>query len=1039
MRAETTMKRELAFALQVQSQFDSPLGRTRGTPVENGSERAKGTRRSNRLNGSSENRRKKPKRVSMTPSREKSGNVRYNKEVLALSNGAADYGKNKRSKVANEEDMVSGVESIETANQDQIESGSMETTTQEVMECTTVLPPSGDEIRGVYVEASAGEGLRDSTEQPRSHQGILDDIFGDEIIGVSGEEGSATEDLLDTTEQSIFHQGISEDIVGNEIKDVPAEGLVEEGLRDGTELHQEISEDISGEEIKGPSAEATAGEGLQCLMNGEKVEAQNADAQNVVVVKAPKRFTRSALKQKVEQLDVGLVSVPIAIDYALDGAVDGVIKVNRKEDVALGEGLLTKIESKMPTMQGNYWTLKKFLATGLLDGYKVFYYSSIEEHVLHGVIKDGGISCLCGLCQGSTVISPCQFEIHACNKSRNPQQYIRLDSGMSLHNVLLACQNTSVEVLIDTIQTIIGDQSVKKSTLCMICKGSCIPVSSDQEKQCCDSCADVKNLEITATPINTPNARPSTKKRGRPKSSTPASSCKSSAYKVKKKIMKKSQKGSIKSSSRIICVSPPVAKSLGKITKKDLGMHKVVFGEGGLPNGTEVAYFSRGQKLLEGYTIGHGIFCRCCSSEISASQFEAHAGWSTRRKPYQNIYTSNGVSLHEFAISILQNGRNKEEEDNDSLCIFCADDGNLLFCDGCPRAFHMECASLSSVPTGKWFCNYCQNMFQREKYVGHNANAVAAGRVAGDDPIDQITKRCIRIVKTEEEAESVACLLCRGYDFSKTGFGPRTVIVCDQCEKEYHIGCLKEHEMDDLKELPEGKWFCSIDCDRVHSILQNFASHGEKNIPDSLLDIMKKKHENESPDGFTNFDVRWRILSGKVSSSETKSLLSKIVTIFHHSFDPIVDEATGRDFIPSMVYGRSFRGQDFGGMYCALLTVNSTIVSVGIFRVFGQEIAELPLVATSNAHQGKGYFKVLFSCIENLLSSLNVKKLVLPAAAEAMSIWTEKFHFDKIPPHQLAEYREKCWPMLTFKGTSMLHKSVPSHGQTAENDDLTSG
>ncbi|CBI35420.3 unnamed protein product, partial [Vitis vinifera] len=69
-------------------------------------------------------------------------------------------------------------------------------------------------------------------------------------------------------------------------------------------------------------------------------------------------------------------------------------------------------------------------------------------------------------------------------------------------------------------------------------------------------------------------------------------------------------------------------------------------------------------------------------------------------------------------------------------------------------------------------------MFQREKFVEHNANAVAAGRVSGVDPIEQITKRCIRIVNPE--AEVSACVLCRGYDFSKSGFGPRMIIMCDQ-------------------------------------------------------------------------------------------------------------------------------------------------------------------------------------------------------------------------------------------------------------------
>ncbi|KAG6745156.1 hypothetical protein POTOM_051800 [Populus tomentosa] len=62
----------------------------------------------------------------------------------------------------------------------------------------------------------------------------------------------------------------------------------------------------------------------------------------------------------------------------------------------------------------------------------------------------------------------------------------------------------------------------------------------------------------------------------------------------------------------------------------------------------------------------------------------------------------------------------------------------------------VRCASLSTVPSGNWYCQHCQNTFQRETYVEHNANAFAAGRVSEIDSVEQITKRCFRIVKNVE-------------------------------------------------------------------------------------------------------------------------------------------------------------------------------------------------------------------------------------------------------------------------------------------------
>lgn len=57
-------------------------------------------------------------------------------------------------------------------------------------------------------------------------------------------------------------------------------------------------------------------------------------------------------------------------------------------------------------------------------------------------------------------------------------------------------------------------------------------------------------------------------------------------------------------------------------------------------------------------------------------------------RSYSYIYISNGVSLHEFALSLLLKRNKNSAKDNDDLCIICADGGNLLLCDGCPRSFH---------------------------------------------------------------------------------------------------------------------------------------------------------------------------------------------------------------------------------------------------------------------------------------------------------------------------------------------------------------
>ncbi|KAL6575797.1 hypothetical protein OROHE_000778 [Orobanche hederae] len=448
-------------------------------------------------------------------------------------------------------------------------------------------------------------------------------------------------------------------------------------------------------------------------------------------------------------------------------------------------------------------------------------------------------------------------------------------------------------------------------------------------------------------------------------------------------------------SAQISSHSQPQRKRQGRLTRKDLRMHRSVLAEDVLPDGTALSYVMHGKKRLEGFKKDCAIFCFCCKDLVSPSQFEAHAGFASRRKPYMSIYTSNGVSLHQLSLE-LSKTRKSSSAENDDLCSICEDGGDLLCCESCPRAFHPVCVDLLSLPQGTWYCKYCSNMFEREKFAERDANAIAAGRVPGVDPLADITQRCIRIVATFE-ADVGGCAICRGPDFSKSEFNGRTVIICDQCEKEYHVGCLKEQDIDDLKALPENEWFCSPQCSKIHSALQKLISDGEQSLPEDLIKILKDKSDAQVPAHNPESAICWRLLSGKKSSEDTRVWLSGAVSIFHDRFDPISDSSTGRlDLIPHMVYGRNFKNQDFCGMYCAILMVDTVVVSAGIFRIFGDEIAELPLVATRSECQGKGYFQSLYFCIEKLLTSLSVKDLVLPAADEAESLWKNRFGFEKL-------------------------------------------
>ncbi|KAK1286753.1 hypothetical protein QJS10_CPB20g00985 [Acorus calamus] len=106
------------------------------------------------------------------------------------------------------------------------------------------------------------------------------------------------------------------------------------------------------------------------------------------------------------------------------------------------------------------------------------------------------------------------------------------------------------------------------------------------------------------------------------------------------------------------------------------------------------------------------------------------------------------------------------------------------------------------------------------------------------------------------------------------------------------------------------------------------------------------------------------------------------------ALEPIIKECfypitvhSGFDIIPPMVCG-------------------SSVLSVALLRIFGK-VAELPLVATKKEYQKKGFFRCLLSSIEGALTQLNVDTIVVPAAEDASSIWTDKLGFQRVTDEQM--------------------------------------
>ncbi|KAJ8570706.1 hypothetical protein K7X08_037678 [Anisodus acutangulus] len=785
----------------------------------------------------------------------------------------------------------------------------------------------------------------------------------------------------------------------------------------------------SGEITSYSSGNSSAEESVSEEQHNQ-IDASKAVAKSSVVLEIPKEFSTTGVRKitfkfSKRKEDYGNASASAAPPVT-DGVDDGFREAHawnpllsedmnphwisstngafyRHGDPSLCSPNMELKMSKKVTSEAYPTNVKKLLSTGILEGALVKYISTSGMRELPGIIKDSGYLCGCSICNFCRVLSAYEFEVHAGGKTRHPNNHIYLENGKPIYRIIQELKTAPLcqleEVVRDVAGSSINEQHLEawKAKLVQYYEvasadqyshGKALGMYQYKPRVDFSDCSPVMEDGLYPASYSYIDNFP-------PNQFSSMETAEAWKHVVKKPRCNFS-----------ISKLQPKKPAEGGTKKRDNDLHRSLFMPNGLPDGTDLSYYSKGKKVLGGYKQGNGIVCSCCDSEISPSQFEAHAGCAAKRQPYRHIYTSSGLTLHDIAL-MLANGQSIATNNSDDMCTICGDAGELICCEGCPRAFHAACLGLECTQTSGWLCSYC-----RDKFV--------PGRKAAGDA-GPIMIRLTRVVKAPE-SEGGGCVVCRTPDFSVAKFDDRTVMLCDQCEKEYHVGCLRESGLCDLKELPKDKWFCCNDCNKVYVVLQNCVLKGAEVIPASAAVAVTKKHVQKCLTDTATNDIQWRILSGKSRFPEHLPLLSSAATIFRECFDPIVAKS-GRDLIPVMVYGRNISGQEFGGMYCIVLIVKSVVVSAGLLRIFGQEVAELPLVATSRENQGKGYFQALFGCIEILLSSMHVKNLVLPAAEEAESIWTNKLGFRKMTDERYLKY-SRDFQLTIFKGTSMLEKEV---------------
>ncbi|KAM0953675.1 putative histone acetyltransferase chromatin regulator PHD family [Dioscorea sansibarensis] len=389
----------------------------------------------------------------------------------------------------------------------------------------------------------------------------------------------------------------------------------------------------------------------------------------------------------------------------------------------------------------------------------------------------------------------------------------------------------------------------------------------------------------------------------------------------------------------------------------------------------KVSYIRKrdGKVLMQGRITRDGIKCECCQQVFTLTKFEAHAG-SASHRPAANIFLNDRRSLLQCQKELIHVSNFQDfphprlksdysQSPSDSICSICQDGGILLLCDHCPSAFHQYCVGLELIPVGKWFCPCCK------------------------------------------------CGICGMSDFNSDTkqFTGKTIIYCDQCQREFHVGCLRESGVPGLTDCPTGDWFCSKKCSMVFLHLQKLLGKSNLTPVEGLSwSLYRSSRENGAND--------------IESIAECHSKLRVALDILHECFVDIIEPRTKSDLVADLLFNRKsdLKRLNFWGFYTMVLERGDELISVATFRIFGDKVAEMPLIGTLVQYRRQGMCRLLVNELEKLLLSLGVEMLILPAVPQLLQTWTTRFGFTQMTSFDRLKLLDFIF--LNFQDTCLCYK-----------------
>uniref|UniRef100_A0ACD5WPV1 Uncharacterized protein n=1 Tax=Avena sativa TaxID=4498 RepID=A0ACD5WPV1_AVESA len=252
---------------------------------------------------------------------------------------------------------------------------------------------------------------------------------------------------------------------------------------------------------------------------------------------------------------------------------------------------------------------------------------------------------------------------------------------------------------------------------------------------------------------------------------------------------------------------------------------------------------------------------------------------------------------------------------------------------------------------------------------------------------------------------SWVCHYCRCFVCLASDGGMAT---CEQCARKYHQHCRPSlfagHEIGP---------YCSETCNKMAAKLSEMVgatnAAGGDGFSWSLLKIQKVSSSDSSAD---------------IAALEGNAKLAVALGVLDECFNPVKDRRTGIDMLHQAVYSlrSEFKRLSYEGFYTMVLEKDAEIISVALLRFHGSKLAEMPFAGTLPPYQRQGMMRRLVKAVDQVLSALQVEKLVIPAVPEVVDTWKRSFGFAPVEPRLREDAKRLSTVVVT--GTTLLQKSI---------------